>query len=134
MSERPFLDTNVLLYLLSGDEDRAGRAEALLGERGVISVQVLNELVNVATRKLRLTWNEVEDVLVAVRSACRVEALTIDVHDRARELTERYRLSFYDGVIVASALLAGCRVLYSEDKHHGLKVDRTLTIRNPFQV
>jgi predicted nucleic acid-binding protein len=134
MSERPFIDTNVLLYLLSADDDRAGRAEALLGERGVVSVQVLNELVNVATRKLRLTWNEVEQVLAAVRSACRVEALTTEVHDRARELAERYRLSFYDGVIVASALLAGCRVLYSEDMHHGLKIDRTLTIRNPFRV
>jgi predicted nucleic acid-binding protein len=134
MSERPFLDTNVLLYLLSGDDDRAGRAEALLGKGGVISVQVLNELVNVATRKLRLTWNEVDDVLAAVRSACRVEALTAEVHERARELAERYRLSFYDGVIVASAQLAGCRVLYSEDMHHGLKIDRTLTIRNPFRV
>jgi predicted nucleic acid-binding protein len=134
MSERPFIDTNVLLYLLSGDDDRAGRAEALLGERGVISVQVLNELVNVATRKLRLTWNEVEEVLAAVRSACRVEPLTTEVHDCARGLAERYRLSFYDGVIVASALLAGCRVLYSEDMQHGLKIDRSLTIRNPFRV
>jgi predicted nucleic acid-binding protein len=132
-AERPFLDTNVLLYLLSGDAAKAQRAEALLSGRGVVSVQVLNEFVNVATRKLGLTWDEVDTVLAAVRAACRVESLTGEVHDRAREIAERYRLAFYDSVIVASALLAGCRVLYSEDMHSGLKVDRAITVRNPFK-
>lgn len=131
---RPFLDTNVLLYLLSGDAGKADRAEALLAGRAIVSVQVLNEFVNVASRKLGLTWNEVGEVLAAVRATCRVEPLTAEVHDRARELAERYRLAFYDGVIVASALLAGCKVLYSEDMHHGLKVDRALSVRNPFRV
>lgn len=129
---RPFLDTNVLLYLLSGDEAKADRAEALLSRRGVVSVQVLNELANVATRKLGLSWRELGELLEAVRSACTVHSLTEEVHDHARQLAERHRLSFYDAVIVSSALLAGCRVLYSEDMHDGLKVDRSLTIRNPF--
>jgi predicted nucleic acid-binding protein len=131
---RPFLDTNVLLYLLSGDARKADRAEALLAGRGIVSVQVLNEFANVATRKLGLAWQEVGEVLAAVRAACRVDPLTAEVHDRARDIAERHRLSFYDGVIVASALLAGCKTVYSEDMHHGLKVDRALTVRNPFRA
>jgi predicted nucleic acid-binding protein len=129
---RPFLDTNVLLYLLSGDKPKADRAEALLAERGIVSVQVLNELASVATRKLGLTWRQLGDLVAAVRKHCEVESLTEEGHDQARELAERYRLSFYDAAVVSSALLAGCRVLYSEDMHHGLKIDRSLTIRNPF--
>lgn len=134
MSERPFIDTNVLLYLLSADEAKAERAEALLRQKGVVSVQVLNELVSVATRKLHLAWSEVEDLLAAVRSACKVEPLTMEVHDYAREIAERYRLAFYDAAIVAAAHLADCRVLYSEDLHDGLKIGRSLTIRNPFRA
>ena len=133
MAERPFLDTNVLVYLLSGDQPRAARAEALLAARGVVSVQVLNELANVAIRKLGLTWRELGELIEAVKSGCEVQPLTEEVHDQARELAERYRLSFYDAAIVSSALEAGCRVLYSEDMQHGFKIDRTLTIRNPFR-
>lgn len=132
MAERPFLDTNVLLYLLSNDRSKADRAEALLAGRGIVSVQVLNELANVAVRKLGLTWRQLSDLIAAVRASCRIEALTEEVHDQARELAERYRLSFYDACIVSSALDAGCGVLYSEDFQHGFKIDRTLTIRNPF--
>jgi predicted nucleic acid-binding protein len=129
---RPFLDTSVLLYLLSEDEFKADRAEALLNARGVVSVQVLNELANVGIRKLGLTWQQVGDLIAAVRERCEVEALNEEVHDDARRLAERYRLSFYDAVIVASALFASCVVLYSEDMQHGLKIDGALTIRNPF--
>jgi predicted nucleic acid-binding protein len=132
VAERPFLDTNVLLYLLSEERAKADRAEALLRGRGIVCVQVLNELANVAIRKLGLTWRELQDLIAAIRANCEIQPLTEEVHDQARELAERYRLSFYDASIVSSALDAGCRVLYSEDLQHGFKVDRTLTIRNPF--
>ena len=129
---RPFLDTNVLLYLLSGDRPKADKAEALLAARAIVSVQVLNELANVAVRKLGLTWRELSELIEAVRAGCEVQPLTEEVHDQARELAERYRLSFHDASIVSSALEAGCRVLYSQDMQNGFKVERTLTIRNPF--
>jgi predicted nucleic acid-binding protein len=132
VAERPFLDTDVLLYLLSGNQPKADRAELLLARRGVVSVQVLNELANAAIRKVGLTWRELADLIEAVRSGCEVLPLTEETHDQARELAEHYRLSFYEAAIVSSALEAGCRVLYSEDLQHGLKIDRTLTIRNPF--
>lgn len=126
-----FLDTNVLLYLLSSDATKADRAEAILAKGGVISVQVLNEFAAVAARKLRMTWPEVRDVLDTVRAVCEVEPLSVDVHDRAVDVAERYGYSIYDASIVASALTAGCSVLHSEDMQHGQVIDRQLTISNP---
>src|SRR5438128_10067001 len=100
-----FFDTNVLLYLVSGDDAKADRAEALIGAGGVISVQVLNEFASVASRKLAMPLPEIREVLSTVRTACTVEPLTVRTHDLALDLVERYHLSFYDGLIVAAARL-----------------------------
>ena len=69
VSVRPFVDTNVLLYLLSEDAAKAERAEALLAGRIVISVQVLNEFAYVARRKLGLAWPEVAQALVDIAAS-----------------------------------------------------------------
>ena len=73
---RSFFDTNVLLYLQSAGAAKADRAEELIAGGGVISVQVLNEFVAVATRKLAMSLAEIRDVLSVVRSLCAVEPLT----------------------------------------------------------
>jgi len=130
---KAFLDTNVLLYLLSGDERKADAAEALIGAGGCISVQVLNEFAAVASRKLALPWDEIVDILAGVRANCTVLPLTEATHDRAREIAAGYRFSFYDASIVASALEAGCTLLHTEDLQHGQTVERTLAINNPFR-
>ena len=127
-----FFDTSVLLYLLSSDSQKADRVEALLAESGTISVQVLNEFTAVASRKLKMPLVEIREVLETVRDICRTEPLTIEDHDRACEIMERYKFSFYDSVIVASALHAGCKILYSEDLQHGQVIDEQLRITNPF--
>jgi predicted nucleic acid-binding protein len=127
-----FFDTNVVLYLLSADTEKADRAETLLAGGGQISVQVLNELVGVARRKLAMPWREVRDVTTQLRAVCHVWPLTIDVHDCGTRIAERLGLSIYDGMIAAAALLAGCRILYSEDLQDGRVIDGQLTIHNPF--
>jgi predicted nucleic acid-binding protein len=127
-----FFDTNVVLYLLSADTAKADRAEELLALSGTISVQVLNEFVAVAARKLRLSSAEIREVLTQVRAVCAVEPLTIETHERALQVTERYGLSIHDALIVSAALLAGCKTLHSEDMQHGQVIERQLTIRNPF--
>lgn len=127
-----FIDSNVVLYLLSQDAAKADRAEGLLKIRPVISVQVLNEVTQVCVRKLGMGWEEVARFLALVRSFCKVVPLTEAVHDHARAIAERYRLSFYDACIVAAAASAECRALYSEDMNHGQIVEDGLTIRNPF--
>ena len=128
-----FFDTNVVLYLLSADTAKADRAEELLASGGIISVQVLNEFSAVASRKLRMSWPEIREVLAQVRAVCNVEPMSVDTHDRAAQLAERYGLSIYDALIVAAALLAGCSTLYSKDMQNGQVIERQLTIRNPFQ-
>ena len=127
-----FFDTSVLLYLLSSDSEKADRVEALLAESGTISVQVLNEFTALASRKLKMPLVEIREVLETIRDICRTEPLTIEDHDRACEIMERYKFSFYDSVIVASALHAGCKILYSEDLQHGQVIDEQLRITNPF--
>ena len=127
-----FFDTNVLLYLLSEDTTKADRAEELVANGGVISVQILNEFAAVASGKLGMSWGEIRDVLTPIRTICEIEPLTIETHDRGIEIAERYGLSFYDAMILASALSAGCKILYSEDLQDGQVIDRQLRIRNPF--
>lgn len=127
-----FVDSNVVLYLLSGDAAKADRAEALLRRRPTISVQVLNEVTNVCVRKLGMAWREVDQFLELVRQFCVVAPLTIEMHDLARRVAERYGLAFYDACIVAAASIEGCHALYTEDMHHGLIIEDSLTLRNPF--
>lgn len=127
-----FFDTNIVLYLLSADPVKADRAEELLAIGGIISVQVLNEFAAVALRKLRMTWTEIREVLAQIRAVCPVESISVATHDRAVIVAERYGLSIYDALIVAAALLAGSKTLYSEDMQHGQVIERQLTIQNPF--
>lgn len=127
-----FFDTNVVLYLLSADSTKADRAEELLAIGGTISVQVLNEFVAVASRKLRMSWTEIREVLAQIRAVCVVEPVTIETYDRALRIAERYGISIYDALIVSAALLANCNTLHSEDMQDGQVIERQLTIRNPF--
>jgi predicted nucleic acid-binding protein len=127
-----FFDTNVLLYLLSANTAKADRAEELIAGGGVISVQVLNEFAAVASRKLGMSWGEIRDVLLLIRAVCEIKPVIVETHDRGVEIAERYGFSFYDATIVASALRAGCKTLYSEDLQDGQVVARQLRIRNPF--
>jgi predicted nucleic acid-binding protein len=128
-----FFDTNVLLYLFSGEIVKADRAEALLAAGGVISVQVLNEFASVALRKLAMPLAEIQTVLRDIRRFCKAVPLTLETHEQGLELAQRYGFSLYDAMVVASAVEAGCVTLWSEDFQDGLRVEGVLTIRNPFK-
>jgi predicted nucleic acid-binding protein len=128
-----FFDTNVLLYLVSSDTEKADRVEELLTQPSVISVQVLNEFTNVASRKFAMPLAEVREALETIRRICRTEPITVEDHDRALDVMERYKFSLYDSVIVASALRNDCEVLYTEDFQHGQVIERQLAILNPFK-
>ena len=132
MNAKPFLDTNIVIYAFALNDFRNTKAEALLESGGVISVQVLNEFVNVSRRKQGRGWDEIDDALDILKTLLdRPQPLTVEVHEAAVGLARKNGLSIYDSLIVATALRAGCTVLYSEDMHHGQTIER-LTIRNPF--
>jgi predicted nucleic acid-binding protein len=128
-----FIDTNVLLYLLSANAAKADRVEETLAAGATISVQVLNEFAAVALRKLGMTVAEVRDALEPIMTICEVLPVTVETHQRGLQITERYRFSIYDALIIAAALDSGCTTLYTEDLQNGQVIDKTLTIRNPFQ-
>lgn len=127
-----FLDTNVLLYLLSGDTRKADRAEEVVAKGGVVSVQVLNEFVSVATRKLGMTVAESAEVLGSVRRLCTVVPLDEETHDLGVAFAKRYRLSIYDAMVAAAARQAGCTTILTEDLQDGARIDG-VRIRNPFR-
>lgn len=128
-----FFDSNVVLYLASGETAKADRAERLIDQGGTVSVQVLNEIANVARRKMRLSWAETRSFLSMIRGLMTVVPLTVETHDAGLDLAERYSLSTFDAMIAASALLAECDTLWSEDMQHDLVIDRRLRVANPFR-
>lgn len=127
-----FIDSNILLYLFSADEKKANKAEEVLAENSVINIQVLNEVTNVMRRKMKMSWDDINEAQALIRSFCRIEPLTLEVHDRGKGIAERHQFSVYDAMIAAAALTARCKILYSEDLQHRWSVDLTLTIINPF--
>ncbi len=130
---REFLDSNVLVYAFTSDP-RAQKAQELLARGCTAGVQGLNEFVNVARRKLGMTWVEVRDALAAIRTLCRtILPIDIDTHTNALRIAERYGFSVFDALMVTAALRADCRILWSKDMHDGLVVDGRLRIANPFR-
>jgi predicted nucleic acid-binding protein len=125
----PFFDTNALVYAFL-DVTKREAALNLIASGGVISAQVLNEFTNVARRER--DWPEIERAVSVIRARfANVVPLTADIHASALGLARIHGLSFYDALIVAAALEAGCDTLYSEDMQHGRKFGG-LTIVNPF--
>jgi len=129
----PFaIDTNIAVYALS-DGPKCDAALLVLQAGPTISVQILNEFTNVSLRKRRLPWAEIEEALVIIQSLITsARAIDLEVHRTGRDIARRYKLGFYDSLVIAAALLDGCDVLYSEDMQHGLIIDDRLTILNPF--
>ena len=134
-----FLDSNVLLYLFdSTDPAKRHAAESLVQSAvatgaGAISVQVAQETLNVLTRGITPAASADEcrrfmnDVLAPLWRVMPTQAL----YERALDIHARYRYAFYDALIVAAAISAGCSRLLSEDLQHGQRIEG-LTIQNPF--
>jgi len=98
----------------------------------VLSVQVLNEFVSVARRKILMSWKDVTQALDAFRILCPSPLpITVEAHEAALRIAARHACNIYDALVIAAALEAGCATLYSEDLHDGQTIDGQLTIRNP---
>ena len=95
-------------------------------------MQVLNEFAAVALRKLKMPLKDVREILNTLRTVCKVESLTVATHERGLEIQERYKFSVYDSMLVAAALIAEAKTLYSEDLQHGQVIDGRLRVSNPF--
>ena len=133
MPAKAFFDTNVLLYAVAENDPRSAQAEERLAAGGVLSVQILNEFVSVARRKILMSWSDVTEALHAFRVLCPSPLpITMEIHEAALKIAEKHGYNIYDALVVAAALEAGCATLYSEDLHSGQTISGQLTIRNPF--
>src|SRR5262249_22079281 len=121
MSAKPFLDTNILLYVAGDNDPRQRIAEDLTAAGGVISVQVLNEFVSAGRTKLHWRWPQIEVALASFQALLDPPLpLTIATHQAAVALARRYLFNIYDALIVASAIEAECPVLLTEDMADGV--------------
>ncbi len=132
MIEKVFLDTNVLVYAHSLGDARIHKAQQLLFDGGVINAQVLNEFASVLRSRLAFSWEDVTEAVEKILILCpNPRPLTVEVHLRSLELGRKHKLSIWDSLILAAALEAGCKTLYTEDLQHGQIIDG-LRIENPF--
>ena len=139
MNDRFFLDTNILVYSFdqsttrkSAEADRLIK-QALTTGKGVISYQVVQEFFNVAYRRFPepMHLEQAEQFLATVLRPLWAVYSSPSLCIRALQILDRFRLQWYDALIVAGALEAKCGILYSEDFQNGQRVG-DLEIRNPF--
>ncbi|MHB1590025.1 MAG: PIN domain-containing protein [Sulfuricella sp.] len=134
MPARAFIDTNIVIYALGPNSAKASLAVPLFAHLPTISTQVLSETVNVALKKLALPLSETGKLLAMLEATCRVEIVTPATLQRALGIVGRYGFSWFDSLIVATALEAGCDTLYTEDLQHRQLIEGKLTVTNPFSV
>lgn len=138
-ASKEFWDSNLWVYLftVSTDPQDVGKQSRLLSMLSAapditVSAQVINELANVLLQKFRYDENRVEAIIDHVGQSVMVQTLTLTHSKKALALRRKYKFSWFDALIVAAALEAGCEVLYTEDMQDGLVVEGALLISNPF--
>jgi len=140
MSAKYFIDTNIFVCSFDHDQPaKKARALALIQESletgsGIISTQVIQEFLSVATQKFIVPM-KIEDakeyLRLVMNPLCQIYP-DLALYESCLEIQSETKYSFYDSLILASALRGGCNVLYSEDLQEGQMV-RELKIVNPYQ-
>lgn len=134
MTASEVVDTNVVVYAVGVDSAKQSKARELLANGVTVSAQLINETVNVLTRKQGVNLAVAHAVAISLVDLCEVAAVDADTIRKAIDLAKRYSLSHWDSLIAAAALLADCQTLYSDDFQHGQIFDNQLTVQNPFSL
>ena len=132
MPGKVFIDTNIVIYALGQAFSKAHLAAPLFVGSPSIFTQVLSETANVASKRLFLSISETRKLITSLEDMCRVEIISLVTIHTALDIRERYSFSWYDSLIVTTALEAGCDTLYSEDMQNSQVINGRLRIVNPF--
>lgn len=135
MKDKVFLDTNIIIYLYFSDEiEKANSIKALLeyDYQFIISTQVINEFVNVMSKKKKVSFEKITEAVSELNKAFDVSVVSIETINIALSIAKKNNYSFFDCLIIASALENECNRLYTEDMHNKQRIDKSLEIINPF--
>jgi len=140
MTDRIFFDTNTVVYLFdSSEKEKHFRINELLSEYiGKISVcissQVINEFISITTGRIKnpIRFEKQKEILKFLKIIFIISPLTVDTSLTAVDLKQKYRFSYWDSLILASALENACSLIYSEDMQHNQIIEGKLRIINPF--
>lgn len=138
MNARSFLDTNIFVYCFDTSAPEKGKRaeeliyEALATKHGTISYQVVQEFTAVVRRfRIPMKFDDIEDYCETTLLSLLTVYFTVELYRRALDVARRDQMNWYDALIVAAALQAGCKILYSEDMQHGRRFG-DLVVENPF--
>jgi len=132
MTAKYFADTNIILYSIGQDTQKRNIAREIIKSRPVISTQVVNESINVCIRKPGFDRKKAYDFADSIMHYTEVLPVDETTVRKSADIAIRYQLSNWDALIIASSILSGCEILYSEDMQHQMIVDNSLEIINPF--
>ena len=135
MKDKVFIDTNVLIYAYSETEPdkKATTLNILENYHIVFSIQVINEFIWVMNKKYKIDFKILQALLDRFWEKFEVTLLQKTSIDQALSIAQRYKYSYWDSLILSSALENGCKVLYTEDMQDGQTINGTLKIENPFK-
>ena len=137
MKDKVFIDTNLWIYLHATDsiKEKNQRVVKLIDvyyDDIIISTQVLGEVFNVLIKKGLKEKVQAKDIILNLSEHFEVVGVLVKTVMKAIDISIRYRFSYWDSLIVASALESDCSILFTEDMQHGQVIENTLTIKNPF--
>ena len=137
MRDKAFLDSNIILYSNSKTEyDKNKIANELIFsiEYTLISTQVINEITNILYKKFKIDTESIKNVILEIGNNLEIVSFSLDTQIKAIDIKEKYKLQYYDSLILATALENGCNILYSEDMQHNQIIENQLKIVNPFKI
>lgn len=132
MKDKFFLDTNIILYAFSKDDYKKRIAKELIRQRLIISVQVINEICNVLFKKFNFSVMEIKNIFNFIKNKTEIKLVNIQTIEYCLYIKEKYNFSYWDSLIISSALENQCLILYTEDMQSNQIIEEQLTIINPF--
>jgi len=127
------VDSNILIYAFgSQNEEKKKLAKLILSDCKAMSIQTVNESVFILQKKFNYTMIELDEIIQFLKGNFQIRDLTLFVLEKAMHIMKTYKYGFWDSMMLASALINNCEVIYSEDMQHNQIIVDKLTIVNPF--
>jgi predicted nucleic acid-binding protein len=134
IENKAFLDTNILIYIFTVPENEKHKQaiEQINVYDRIISTQILTEFCSVSIRKLKMDSNHVKEAINDICSNNTLVVISLDTIQQGLYIQNKYHYTYYDSLVIASALENDCEFLLSEDMANGQVIEKSLTIRNIF--